>query len=142
MQSQRAFNKIQRDWVENNHAKTAEVKSNNPKLKQKLPQKESSRLSKVSRKRPQSSQFPVTAAWFQKLTTMCLVKIYDSGNKKSSPKAVFSQKNLSENSTIGFLPQPRGHMNTHQMLRVVGRPTLEAISQALRVVVNHGNEQK
>ena len=70
------------------------------------------------------------------------VKKYETRNKNSSQKAVFSRQFSQENSPWSFFAQPEGHMNTEEMLRVIRRNTLEAIFQVMRVVVNYRKGQK
>ena len=69
------------------------------------------------------------------------MKKYESGNKNSSQKAVFSQF-FSENLTKRFFAEPEGHTNNEETLIVIRRRTLKAIFQVMRVAVNYRKGQK
>ena len=72
---------------------TVEVRGNYPKFKQNLAEKENFDSSKISETQPLLGKFRLKVARFQKLTTMIghQVTKYESGNKKTSQKAVFSR---------------------------------------------------
>ena len=69
---------------------TVDAQANNPNFEQNLADEDFYVISKVSKSHPLFGKCRLTAAMFQKLTTRALSgKKYESGNKKSSHKAVF-----------------------------------------------------
>ena len=97
----------------------------------------------ISKKRGSQSPFNkccLRAARFQKCTFVCWGQRIRK--RKSSQKAVFSQKLLSDNPTERFLAQPRGHMVTQERLRDNSRHTIEKVFPVMRVVVNYRKGQK
>ena len=140
MQCQRACSKIWRDQRQQPWDNSAgSIKLSQLRTKKSWEKKLA--ISKVRASQPLFSKHRLRTARFQKLTIRWWVKKYEPGNKTYSLKAVFSREMFSENSTKTFFAQPRGHVGTQQMMRVIRKHPLKAIFPVMRVIVNYRKGQ-
>ena len=116
---------------------TEKVQRNYPTSTENVAVKENFVVSKVSESQPLLSKCLLRAPRFKKLTTRVLSKEMQIWRKVFPKSRVFSG-----NSIKRFFAQPKGDMNTQEMLRVIRRHTLEAIFEVLIVVVNYREGQK